>query len=621
MPYRFTKDHQTVEECTKRTKDGDFTDFDEPLANFQAVIITETVFVRGETSSDRAYRLRVTDCDGDTHDIDLTGKEFQAMKWPLDKVGAHAIVYTGKDRREKLREAIQLLSGKPERIRVYQETGWTKEGRFLIGSASIGDDIQRVEADLPTCFAKYDATEPSTPEECDTREDYTRCVLIDIACWPSILTPSRPEISIAALCYIVRTIIGGVDFAFHIAGTSGAFKTELAGLMLNFFGPENTAKDITMSWASTENVLELACSIAKDCLVVVDDFAPTKSRHHTQQLNHRADRLLRGLGNQAGRSRMVDGKVDDGAYPRCGIVSTGEDVPAGQSLRARMLIVQLAPGEIDQAGLTTVQQTRSELIVFTLAYIRWIQQYGKERLLDIIAQHKETERNSATGHQRTASIAGDLSASLEILGLFLNEYGIPFLDEGSQKRTQSVWQSYINDLLNKQDDEQEEESHHTRYISAIKQLFEDGTFYACSLDNTAQEEPPMNYEALGWRMRGMDIVHANHGQAIGYYDEKHDAILMRATRTFQAVQKTLAKSDEPIPITQTTLQKRLRDHNLLAYVDETRNRITLTKTIGGSRGDYVALQFSKVFPESESTTEDATDEVNVDWIDGEQPPF
>jgi hypothetical protein len=42
------------------------------------------------------------------------------------------------------------------------------------------------------------------------------------------------------------------------------------------------------------------------------------------------------------------------------ILSTGEDIPAGQNLRARMIVLELAPGDIDSAVLSLAQRNAAD---------------------------------------------------------------------------------------------------------------------------------------------------------------------------------------------------------------------------------------------------------------------
>jgi hypothetical protein len=82
--------------------------------------------------------------------------------------------------------------------------------------------------------------------------------------------------------------------------------------------------------------------------MVLDDFAPTGSSYDVQRWHKKADRVLRAKGNASGRQRMrPDTTLRPEKPPRALILSTGEDVPRGQSLRARMLVLGLGPGQLD----------------------------------------------------------------------------------------------------------------------------------------------------------------------------------------------------------------------------------------------------------------------------------
>ena len=147
---------------------------------------------------------------------------------------------------------------------------------------------------------------------------------------------------------IWRAVLSEVDFAIHLAGPTGAGKSEIAALIQQHFGAAMTSRALPASWASTGNSLEVQAFAAKDALLVVDDFAPRGSRVDVQRLHKDADRLLRAQGNLAGRDRLsATGDLRTGRPPRGTILSTGEDVPGGHSLRARTVIVEVRRDALD----------------------------------------------------------------------------------------------------------------------------------------------------------------------------------------------------------------------------------------------------------------------------------
>src|SRR5262249_54808025 len=128
-------------------------------------------------------------------------------------------------------------------------------------------------------------------------------------------------------------------------------------------------------WGSTGNSLESVAFACKDALLTVDDFAPHGGAADVARLHREAERLLRAQGNSAGRQRMrADGTLRPARPPRGLILSTGEDVPRGQSLRARLLVIEVERGDLDAAALTAHQRDAAKgLYAEAMAgFVRWL---------------------------------------------------------------------------------------------------------------------------------------------------------------------------------------------------------------------------------------------------------
>src|SRR3712207_6256827 len=103
--------------------------------------------------------------------------------------------------------------------------------------------------------------------------------------------------------------------------------------------------------------------------------SPVGSSYDVQRWHKKADRVLRAKGNASGRQRMrPDTTLRPEKPPRALILSTGEDVPRGQSLRARMLILELGLGELDWRKLTRCQQDAANGFYAQAmsAFVRWL---------------------------------------------------------------------------------------------------------------------------------------------------------------------------------------------------------------------------------------------------------
>src|SRR5262249_49296200 len=180
--------------------------------------------------------------------------------------------------------------------------------------------------------------------------------------------------------------LGETDFAVHLAGETGAFKSEVAALHQQHFGAAMDRLHLPGTWSSTGNALEALAFFGKDALVVIDDFAPQGNSSDVARYHAAADRVFRAAGNHAGRSRLDStAKLREPKPPRALILSTGEDIPRGQSIRARLLILELSKKSIESAALTewksienaalTECQNNAQAGLFAEAmgaYVRWL---------------------------------------------------------------------------------------------------------------------------------------------------------------------------------------------------------------------------------------------------------
>jgi hypothetical protein len=136
------------------------------------------------------------------------------------------------------------------------------------------------------------------------------------------LAPDR--VTVPTLGAVWRSILGAADFSVFVYGATGRFKTALASLLQQHFGPDFTAHRLPGSWASTANFNEVLAFVGKDAVIVVDDFRPGAGER--RRLEGEADRLLRAAANGAGRGRLQSDTALRPAHPpRALILPTGEE--------------------------------------------------------------------------------------------------------------------------------------------------------------------------------------------------------------------------------------------------------------------------------------------------------
>ena len=238
------------------------------------------------------------------------------------------------------------------------------------------------------------------------------------------IAPDRVTVPLIGATY--RAVLGGADFSLHLSGFTGSGKSELAALAQQHFGAEMTARNLPGAWSSTANQLEGLAFSAKDALLTIDDYVPQGSAVDRARQNATADRVLRGVGNAAGRGRAgPDGRPRPARPPRALVLSTGEDIPGGQSLRARTLIIEVAKGDIGGGDLRTLtaHQKAAEAGQYAMAmagFIQWLAADfdAKRHKFEAGAKARRHELAAAASHARTADIAAQLATAWRVIAAF-----------------------------------------------------------------------------------------------------------------------------------------------------------------------------------------------------------
>jgi hypothetical protein len=181
--------------------------------------------------------------------------------------------------------------------------------------------------------------------------------------------------------------------------------------------------------------------IAKDTLLMIDDFRAGAAER--RRLEGEADRLLRAAANGAGRGRLrSDIALRPAHPPRALILATGEERPSGKSLIARMLLVEVTPGDIDPKPLSACQRNAAGgLYAQAMAgYIEWLAPRLDQVRAEMSAAHARYREQAAHAglHRRTPGIVADLFIGWERFLIFGYEGEAPTRSEAEVYRA-SVW--------------------------------------------------------------------------------------------------------------------------------------------------------------------------------------
>lgn len=554
-----------------------------PLCNFSAKIAEELIRDDG-INRNTFFVLEGTTADGrPLHRIEVPADKFASMNWVTAEWGARAIVFAGNGVKDHLRTAIQLLSlqdGDIPRRTIYGHIGWRQidgQWSYLHTGGAINDKgaIDGIEVDAGQHLARF--TLPQSPE----KEELQKAIHSSL----KILELTKPETAYILLSAIYRAPLGEmlpIDFSVFIAGPTGSQKSELTAIAQAHWGPTFTGKSLPANWASTGNSLEKLAFLAKDAILVIDDFAPHGSTADVQKLHREADRILRAQGNIAGRLRMnADGTLKATYFPRCLILSSGEDIPIGQSLAARMVISEVNRGDVKLDVLSELQQYASDgvLAKSMAGYLKWLAPQIED-LKKTLPQQKNKLRDEIRknaqyiAHDRIPDNVASLACGLATFLRFAVDQGV---------LTQAEYHKYFSNGLKAllkvgqaQGTYQQNEDPTERFIMLLSAAIAAGTAHVADAKNN--DMPEENPTLWGWE-RENGGTYKPKGTLIGWIDGND--LLLEPETAYAVAQEMARKQNTSLPVTQRTLWKRMQQKGILVSCED--GRSTVRRYIGRIR--------------------------------------
>ena len=545
---------------TKSTHEGPV---DVPLTNFAARIAREVVEDDGAES--RGLFEIQGEIKGRHPSFQVTARSFGGLSWVTEHLGAEAIIWPGQTLRDHTGVAIQLLSGDVERHTVFTHTGWRVVGDQALylhaaGAIGPGGPVQGIETRLEGGIAGYRLPDPPVGDE----------LRAAIRTSLSLLEVAPERIMWPLLAQVYRAPLGPTDFSGWLSGPTHAGKSELAALAQQHWGAGMHRLCLPANWSSTSNSLEGITFQAKDALLVIDEFVPNGSAVDVQRQHREAERLLRAQGNIQSRQRMrADTTLRPPKPPRGTVLGTGEDVPRGQSLRARLLIIEVGPDDVDWTKLTVAQAAgTSRLLASAMAgYVGWLApQHADEhqRLQARVRELRELAVHSAV-HRRTPMVIANLAVGVERFLVFAVESG-GINEAQRQQLWVRAWKA-LGEAGEAQAEHLRTAEPTTRFLELLRAALSSGEAHLASPEGYRPDSP----EAWGWRMR---IVGAGQfaearweaqGRRIGW--TRGEDVYLEPAAAFAAAQRLGQASGDALSIGQTTLERRLFQRGLLASID------------------------------------------------------
>lgn len=563
----------------KRSRDGNLEEV--RLTNFVARLLRHVVVDDG--LEQQKFATIEASCAGGNVTFTISAKAFNAMAWVSEQLGARAIIEPGWDHLNRVRVAIQHLSGRVPEVRHFRHVGWTRlpgGWHYLTAGGAIGP------AGLATDVAVEppDSLRPMLLPAPETGDALAGAVQASLR----LLDVGQLEVTLPACAGVYRAPLGACDFSLFLAGPTGQFKTAFAVTLLQHWGAGFDSAHVPASWTATENALEEQAFLTKDALLLIDDFVPKGGPEGARTLHAKAERVLRAAANRSGRGRMrSDITMRPVRPPRGLILSTGEEIPEGQSLRARVVICEVSPGAIASDRLSQAQRDASRGLhaAAMSGYLTWL-----APRLDALREAAPTHVaqlarpfESKEGHRRAARAAGELLNGLWTFLAFAQEVGA--IDAPAASVLWARAQDAMGRIVRIQVEHQRSESPVDQFLSALQSALVSGHANVTSLDG----QVPLHAEALGWRVFG-DALRSS-GVRVGWTDGvdlflDSKAALMVARRM----------DPRGVTISEETLVKRLHESGKLASSDDRggKRRHRVRRTLGGQRIPVLHLLLSSV---------------------------
>ncbi len=574
----------------KATRDGEVNI---PLCNFTCKIMEEISHDDG--LEDKAI-LRIAGNRQDgliLPDVEVPATKFfsASSNWFNDAWGTRVLVYSGSQKKDNLRAAIQMystLNGDIPIRRVYGFTGWKNiqgEWHYLTGNGAITAKgfSDAVQVDLGQGhMSRYQLPAP---------DKTTLSGLAPVVSDFLKICPGKPYIGGVLLSAVARAPLGEcrpIDFSLFIHGLTGAKKSALAAIALGFFG-DFTGRAFPANWSDTINDIEAKGFAVKDAVFVVDDFKPSINVMEANKLHQMAERFVRNTGNQAGRGRRsADMQTRPAPFNRSMTLITGEDLPKGQSLLGRLLVMELRRDDVDLTKLTRLQHSAAagQLRQLMAGFIQYLASDIND-LKDRFAAQVNLMRDSAiqkgfaSSHPRAPEIYANLVVSAEIFTDFLNDAGV-FTQTESGQLFETIDDSLL-EIFSKQSDYQIEQDEVNRFFELLRAVLISGNGHIA--DRINQGPPETRPHAWGWRTDDSNIErqYKPMGDLLGWYCDKEREIWLDKQSSFAAVQQLARKQGDAFLISPNSLWRRMNERQLLLKVETTKNRsrLDVKRIIGG----------------------------------------
>jgi hypothetical protein len=523
--------------------------------------------------------------DGRVTSVSLSVDEFQNSAWPLLRSGPGAV--TVPYQWPHVGPAI-LLNSNPRSVTRYLHVGWRIIGGYnvyLDADGAIGRDGRVPAIEMALGGRLRDVRLELARNEAELRAAI-RALL-------EIRNVAVARISYVLLAVAVRAVLDPPpDYLVFLAGESGVFKTELTALLQRCWGRMFGRLHLVADWSGTANAIEQQLFLAKNMLTVIDDYPVVNNARQSADLQQKAERIVRSIGNQTGRARLNRQlEILPERPPRGSSITSGEDIPRGFSLAARLFAVDVGRKDVYADKLTILQKLGAEgLSALAMGeYVRWL---APDLTARTRAYQERVEKIcgglSVRGHRRTPRIQADLQAAAELFLKFAADRNAITGEELSEWA--AACEKALADATGAAVVDRTELGPAARYLALIRSVLRSGRGHLIRDDGGA----PDDAELCGWEWAGSGEHREMRprGDRIGAVNTGSKEVFLDAELSLAAARRLAHEAGNDFEVSARTLNKRLHEDGRLVTIDA--GTYLVRHSILGVRDRYLHLRLSDV---------------------------
>jgi len=525
--------------CRQNGIDDDGTPNWVPLAPFDARVIEEITHDNGR---DREIHFSIAGRHRDGYQfqtITINAMDYSNMGWLTGLWGASAYPFEASP--HHLRRAILELS-EPARKTMYTHIGWRDVGGekvYLYHGGAVGSNGADVDVQLDDSLLRG-YTLPAYPEDLPGAMEASLRFLE--------LTDMRITGPLWATMYLspVSEIVTP-DFILFVYGKTGAMKSTITALALNHYGNNWSYNRMPGSWNDTVTSLEIKAFLLKDAPFVIDDYA--RDVQIAREHDKKAAVMFRQWGNRTGKARRQSNlKARPDFPPRGVIISSGEQLPSGQSIIGRLFPIEVRTSDIAgdeqaRARLSACQAESDRYGHAMAGYLLWVREHWDDLRQNLPSEWeslRDRDEINDLGHRRIPSALSTLYVGFDLAMKFYLSQGIITEDRAADLRRE-YWNALMQDAV----DHKilvEEEDPIDRFVRIMRNLFVQGRVWVKGAGDIADTDHEYPSEMLGWG------------------DE--DWIYLLGEATLSYIQRYCRQAGDPFPLNRNAFYKGLVDKGL-----------------------------------------------------------